>query len=255
MTATAAKPGFQATQRAFAAYIRHPDGSPLPPGVEEHRMRIYARLFYNNVESFLAETFRVLRKVLGSAPWHALVRDFLRRHRAASPYFSQIPEEFLEYLGNADDAERPPAPPFALELAHYEWVRLALKLAADADCAYDDVPLRADDALMLSPHAWPLRYAYPVSRIGPNHQPLTPPAKPTFLIAYRDRDDNVRFLASNATTLRLLQLLGDQPCPRDCFQALAKETGKTADALADAGMAALNRLHEQDIVLRRTPDA
>ena len=214
-------------------------------------MRVYARLFYNNVESFLAETFRVLREVLGTAPWHALVRDFLRRHRAISPYFSQIPEEFLEYLGDSDDAERPPAPPFALELAHYEWVRLALKLAADADSASDDVPLCADDILVLSPLAWPLRYAYPVNRIGPNHQPHAPPAKPTFLIAYRDRDDNVRFLASNATTLRLLQLLGDELSPRDCFQALAKETGKPADELAHAGMTALNRLHEHDIVRRR----
>ena len=251
MSASATTSGFQATQRAFAAYIRHPNGSPLPPGVEAHRMRLYARLFYNNVESFLAETFRVLRQVLGADPWHALVRDFLRRHRAASPYFSQIPEEFLEYLGNSSDAERPPAPPFALELGHYEWVRLALKLAADADCAYDDIPLSANDALVLSPLAWPLRYAYPAHRIGPNHQPHAPPAKPTFLIAYRDRNDDVRFLNSNATTLRLLQLLGDEPSPSNCFQALAEETGKPADALARTGMAALNRLHERDIVLRQ----
>ena len=251
----AADGGFQTTQQAFAAYIRDPKHSLLPPGVDERRMRVYVRLFYNNVESFLAETFRVFRAIANDAAWHALVRDFLRRHRATSPYFSQIPEEFLEYLGNEDDAARPSTPPFALELCHYEWVRLALKLAADADCDHDDDPLTAVDEVVVSPLAWPLRYAFPVDRIGPDHQPRTPPSRPTFLIAYRDRADRVRFLASNAPTLRLLQLIADELPLRACFQTLASETGTRPEDMARTGMAALNRLHAQDIVLRRASPA
>lgn len=253
--ATASAPGFQATQRAFAAYIRNPDGSPLPPGVDERRMGVYARLFYNNVESFLAETFNVLRAITSDAAWRTLVRDFLRRHRATSPYFAQISEEFLAYLGNADDAERPATPPFALELCHYEWLRLALKLAPDAPCVFDDTPLTVDDAVVVSPLAWPLRYAYPVNRIGPEHQPDAPPAQPTHLIAWRDRRHEVRFMATSATTLRLVQLLGTDDTPRACFTALATETGAAVADLSRTGMAALNRLHEQDIVLRPSPAA
>ena len=244
---------FQTTQRTFAAYIRDPKRNPLPSGVDERRMRVYARLFYNNVERFLAETFRVLRKITSDADWHALARDFLRRHRATSPYFSQIPEEFLEYLGDPDDRARPAVPPFALELCHYEWVRLALRLAADADCVYDDVPLSADDAVVVSPLAWPLRYVYPVHHIGPDNQPDAPPAQPTFLIAHRDRKDRVRFAAATATTLRLLQLIGEGRPLRDCFAALASETGGRRDDLMHKGMAALNDLHERDVVLRTTP--
>ena len=255
MSAARAAPGFQDTQRAFAAYIRHPRRCPLPPGVDERQMRVYARLFYNNIERFLAETFRVFRAITSNAAWRALVRDFLHRHRAASPYFSQIPEEFLEYLGNTEDADRPPTPPFALELCHYEWVRLALKLAPDADCAYDDVPLGVDDAVAVSPLAWPLRYAFPVQRIGPAAQPDAPPARPTFLIAWRDRHDDVRVTASTATTLRLLQLLGEERPLRACCELLATETGAPADQLARRALAALNGLHKRDIVLRRTPPA
>lgn len=249
----AAEHGFQAAQRAFAAYIRDPNGSPLPPGTSERRMRVYARLFHNNVESFLAETFAVLRAITPDAAWRALVRDFLRRHRATSPYFAQVPEEFLAYLGNADDAKRPATPPFALELCHYEWLRLALKLAPDADCAFNEVPLAPDDALVASPLAWPLRYAYPVERIGPDYQPQTPPAQPTHLIAWRDRRHCVRFMATSATTLRLLQLLGHAKTPRACCAELAEETGADPDALSRRGMAALNRLHEQGILLRARP--
>lgn len=249
----AAEHGFQAAQRAFAAYIRHPDGSPLPPGTSERRMRVYARLFHNNVESFLAETFAVLRAITPDAAWRALVRDFLRRHRAASPYFAQMPEEFLAYLGNADDAKRPATPPFALELCHYEWLRLALKLAPDADCAFDEVPLAPDDTLALSPLAWPLRYAYPVERIGPDYQPNAPPAQPTHLIAWRDRHHRVRFMATSATTLRLVQLIGKAHTPGTCCAELARETGADVEALSRRGMAALNRLHEQDVVLRARP--
>ena len=76
-------------------------------------MRIYARLFYNNVESFLANAFRVFRSITDDEQWHALVRGFLRGHRAESPYFSHIPEEFLQYLS---DSSRQ-----AEALAHSPW--------------------------------------------------------------------------------------------------------------------------------------
>ena len=246
-------PRFQTAQRAFAAYIRHPERHPLPPGVPERRMRVYARLFYNNVESFLAETFTVLREIIPAAAWRALARDFLHHHRATSPYFSDIPQEFLEYLGSTPGPARPRLPPFALELCHYQWVGLALRFAADADCVFDDNPVAVDDALTVSPLAWPLRYDYPVDRIGAAHQPAAPPGEPTFLVARRDREGAVGFVAVNAITMRLLQVLAEGRTPRVCFNTLATETGMAVGDVARAGLRALNRLHEQDIVLRRTP--
>ena len=247
---------FQATQRAFAACIRQPETRP-PPGVNAKRMRLYARLVYNNVESFLAETFRVFRKITSDAAWRALVRDFLQRHRATSPYFHQIPEEFLEYLANPETAAtRPTTPPFALELCHYEWVRLALRFAPDAtDCVFDDEPAADTDALVLSPLAWSLRYAYPVTAIGPGNQPEAPPSEPTYLVAYRDRHHRVRFMASDAVTARLLRLIDEGRRPAECFQTLAQEIGGDANTIELAGRKALARLRANDIVARPTANA
>ncbi len=242
-------PPFQAPQREFAAYIRDPRHTALPAGIEERRMAIYARLFYNNIESFLASTFQVFHKLIGDERWHALVRDFMRQHRAESPYFSHVPEEFLEYLGTP--ARRgPEVPAFALELCHYEWVELALDLAPDAGVVFDDDPIAVGDMLALSPLAWPLQYAFPVQRIGPDCQPTAVADEPTCLIGYRDRHDRVRFMVSNAATTRLLQLLVEDGDSRRCLSKIAAELGGALAGIEQFGLTILNRLHRHDIVVR-----
>lgn len=246
---------FQEVQSVFAAYIRDPDRHPMPAGIEERRMRIYAGLFYNNIESFIAKTFPVFRDITDDDTWHLLMREFISRHRAESPYFSHIPEEFMQYLDGRTKARAKsadaPLPPFALELCHYEWLEMALDMAPDADCEFDDEPVGPDDDLALSPLAWPLRYAYPVRRIGRDFQPSRPPDSPTWLIGWRNRDDRVRFMASNAATIRLLQLIDEQHSNRDALNIVAKELGASPKRVAETGLAILNRLHGHDIVVHR----
>ena len=53
-------------------------------------MNVYANLVYQNIENFLAGTFRVARRILSDAQWDAMVRDFIHRHVSGSPYFRQI---------------------------------------------------------------------------------------------------------------------------------------------------------------------
>ena len=217
-------------------------------------MRIYARLFYDNIESFIAKTFPVFRDITDDEVWHRLVRDFIRHHRAESPYFTQICEEFMQYLDErmrSEASETPSIPPFALELCHYEWVEMALDLAPDADCEFDDDPVEPADRLALSPLAWPLRYAYPVRDIGREHQPSSPPDAPTWLIGWRDRDDRVRFMASNAVTIRLLKLIDEGSSNRDAFKTIAAEIGAPPARVRETGLATLDRLHGHGIVVRR----
>ena len=242
---------FQQVQREFAAYIRNPGRNRLPAGVETRRADIYVRLFYNNIESFLARTFRTMRRIADDAAWHGVVRGFLDSHRAESPYFSRIPEEFLAYLATLPRRSTKQLPPFALELCHYEWVKSALALAPDADLPKDDKAIEADDRLAVSPLAWPLRYAYPVRRLGPDFQPATAPPQATHLIAYRDRRHDVRFISSNAATMRLLELLGERESVRGCFEAIAAELDAPLAAIERFGLATLRRLQEHDIVHRR----
>ena len=56
-----------------------------------------------------------------------MIRAFLHGIRCHTPLFPEIPREFLQYLQDAA-ADHPDDPPFALELAHYEWVEIALDL-------------------------------------------------------------------------------------------------------------------------------
>ena len=229
-----AEPNFRQTQYAFAAHIRDPGRHPAPPDVSPERMAMYCELFRNNIQSFIGSGFPVLKQVLDEARWLALVEDFFSRHRSKTPYFSDFPEEFLAFLsderaGHADD------PPFLLELAHYEWVELALSLAAgEAPAACADLqrdPLAC--VIALSEVAWPLAYRFPVQRIGRDFQPAEPPAEPTCLAVYRDRDDAVRFLELNPVTFRLLQRLEEEgPAPAaDCLRRIAGELGHAEPGL------------------------
>jgi uncharacterized protein len=119
---------FQETQLAFAKHLRAPDLYPAPLDIENRRMQIYRELIYNNIENLVAVVFPVLRSLLPDKQWHAIMRDFIHKHQCHSPYFLEISQEFLQYLMQ----ERKPQetdPPYLIELAHYEWMELALDVS------------------------------------------------------------------------------------------------------------------------------
>jgi len=243
---------FQELQYAFAAHIRDPEHAPAPK-LEDRRLQVYRELFFNNLSSTLGSTFPVLRRILDEARWEALIRDWLRTHRAETPLFSELPEEFLTYLQSEYDPD-PTDPPFLLDLAHYEWVELAVDIQDDEP---DWVRIDAQGDLLagrpvLSPLAWPLAYTWPVHRIGPDFQPQEPPSIPTFLIVYRDLQDDVQFMEINAVTARLLELIGeadDSDTGQRLLERIAENTGQASESLLAAGREALETLREKGIIL------
>ena len=205
-------------QRDFAARIRQPEAQPLLPGITRERMAIYEELFFNNVASLVSGAFPVLRAVLGAERWQSLLRSFLAEHRAATPYFLEISQEFIGWLQQGYRAE-PQDPPFMLELAHYEWVELALDVS--------DAPLPAHG---WSPLAWPLAYRWPVQMIGADHCPAQPPPEPTCLLVWRDRQDQVRFMQLAPFAYQLaLRLQAGEP-PMQALLGLATAHGLAADS-------------------------
>lgn len=240
-------------QLRFAAHLRDPDNVAPPHDVEDRRMRVYRELFFDNVASLLAGVFPVLERILGPGRWRRLVRDFYRDHRCHTPLFLEVSQEFLAYLGE-ERAAAADDPPFLYELAHYEWVELALSVdEAEPDEARVDP---AGDLLagvpVLSPLAWPLAYRYPVHRLAPEFQPTEPPAEQSFYVACRDRSDEVRFLHANAVTLRLIELLRQHPgrTGRAQLDALAEELPQVdRAALLAGGAATLRDLRAADVVL------
>ena len=92
------EPEFQRLQRSFAAHLRDPERHPAPSGIEERRLTVYRQLFFNNINGFLEKGFPVLHSLYDEAGWRRLVRTFFDQHACASPYFLDIPEEFVTFL-------------------------------------------------------------------------------------------------------------------------------------------------------------
>lgn len=229
-------------QLELTRHLRDPQHVAAPSGIEDRRLAIYRDLLFNNIESLLGGNFPVIRRLLGDVHWKALVRAFYRDHRSQTPLFPEIAREFLRYLESQPRLD----PPFLLELAHYEWVELALQIseARAGDAAHDAEGDLLDGAPVLSPLAWPLAYRWPVHRLGPEHQPDAPSATPTLLLLRRESDGNVRFSELSPLAFRLLARLGEEPAlsGREQLQALAQEAGLPAD---DAFIAQGRQLLEQ----------
>jgi uncharacterized protein len=242
---------FKSKQNEFAAYIRDPEKNPAPADVKKQRMDMYRELFFNNIEGFLSGNFPVLRNILDDAQWFALAQDFFAKHSCKSPYFSQIPEEFLYYLQNerngSDDF------PFMLELAHYEWVEMALSIAKEEalDCSNSGPDNLLGQNIAFSPLAWQLAYQYPVHKIAPAFLPLEAPEKPTFLIVYRNKEDEVNFIEITPITYRLLEIIQEQEdqSAEDCLLQVARESNHPDPELIVAGgLQILKELAEKKII-------
>lgn len=197
--------GFQDKQYAFAAHIRDPENTLAPPGIEDRRMAIYRRLFFNNLYNLLGTFFPVLRKISSDEQWHHVIREFMKVHRAKTPYFLQLPEEFLDFLQSEyhflDDDY-----PFLTELAHYEYAELALRVSTDENdmTGVDPAGDLLTDVPVKSTLAWAFAYHYPVHRISESYLPTEPSEQPAYLAIYRGSNDKVSFLELNAVTAALL---------------------------------------------------
>jgi hypothetical protein len=248
-------PDFMALQLAFAAHVRDPAADDFPAGVPAERMQVYVDLVFRNLETLLGSAFPVAKAVMGDTRWAALVREFLKVHPSGTPWFPEVSQEFLEFVGHLPDGA---VPGFLIELCHYEWVELGLDLAdvvlpQDVDV---DGDLRTA-VVVRSPLAWALTYAYPVHRIGPGHEPQEPGAQPTHLVVHRGVEERVRFMEVNDLTQRLLLLLDGTVTGAEALERLAAEAPPALrDSLVTAGPEILERLRSAGILLgtRRPPE-
>ena len=244
----------RAQQFALSRHLRDPAAAAAPAGIEDRRLAVYRELLYNNLQGLLAGNFPVIRRTLGDEAWHALVRAFYAGHRCHTPLFTEIGREFVRWLEQRVD-EGAALPPWLPELAHYEWVELALQIS-DAQPPVEVDPVDAsgadpgqvllDGIPVLSPQAWALAYRWPVHRIGPEHRPCEPPEQPTLLLVRRDAQGEVRFAQLSPLAFRLLELLdGATRSGRDCLRALAQEAGVDDEAFLDEGRGMLARMHDE----------
>lgn len=244
---------FKEKQYDFAAHIRDPENVAAPVGIESRRMAIYRKLFFNNLYNLLATFFPVIRKIHTETQWRRFIRGFMQHHQAETPYFLQLPQEFLAFLQNEFEAAEDDYP-FLLELAHYEYAELALSVSEEENNVEGIDP---DGDLLTgipvkSSLSWSFAYRYAVHRISPKFLPDEPETQPVYLALYRGTDDSVGFLELNAVTAALLDAIEvnpDNKTGEELLRALAAKINyPDADALVAHGVDALREMRQLEIL-------
>ena len=251
-------PEFQRKQYEFAAHIRDPEHVSAPRGIEDRRMAIYRDLFFNNLSSLLGNTFPVLKKIHTTPRWRRMIRLFMQRHEAQTPYFLQLPNEFLEFLQTGYEPDEDDFP-FLLELAHYEHAELVLSISE----AFNDLAGVDPEGDMLagvpvkSVLAEVFAYAFPVHRISPAFLPAEAPEQPTFLAVYRRADDEIGFMELNPVTAALIEAIDNNTggaSGEQLLQELAVATNyHDAEAFVRHGAAAMEEMRQKEILTGARP--
>ena len=240
-------PEYQRLQLQFANYIRDPERNSVPAGIEQRRMDIYKRLFFNNLESFCTKAFKLFRPFVDDTQWNGLIRDFMRKHPCTSPYFKDIPIAFVEYLGTSDLLIA--KFPFIREMCHLDAMRMQLRLAPDATQSRDLDTKEQTTCLWLSPTVRLLSYEWPVHKLTPSTWNGKKPKQPTWLVAFRDRKDQVDVLVTNAYTFRMLEILEDARSLTVLSAQLSREYNVPQKALRKKLLPTIQALQKKGILL------
>lgn len=237
---------FQQFQYELGRHLRDPRQHPRPAGVPTRRVRIYGELLFNNLTGFLDACYPVTRAVLGERRWRRLNRAFFRETRCQTPWFREIPREFLAWLNAANEI---PLPPWLYELVHYEWVELALDVMDVETPIHEAHGDLLGGVPVLAPALMNLAYDWPVQCIGPAYRPRK--LKQTYLLVFRDQDDAVRFIELNPVSARLVSLLAEgRHSGRDACLHVAREIGHPdPPAVVPHGAALLEQLRGAGAIL------
>lgn len=197
---------FQQIQQDFVRYLRSPDHCEKPQDILQERLDVYRELLFNNVSGFVSSAFPVLKSLYTEQAWQQRLQLFFSGYRCENPFFLSIAQSFLDFLQHQYQLQSDD-PVFMLELAHYEWLELDLATRkAESGLAILDLK---HQALQLSELASVQAYHYPVHQICLEFQPTE--AEASFLLIYRNSDDEVKFIALNQLTTLLLQVLAQLP--------------------------------------------
>ena len=235
-------------QLEFTNKMRHPDKN----GTGKARITVYQELVRGTLDEVLENAFPITHQLLDESHWQNLLNDFIAHHHAKTPLFLKIPEEFIQFL--KIERQSTSDPKFLFELAHFEWVELALDIAPDKtndSKTNRDIDL-LNEAPLISPLAQLLCYQYPVHKINKDFVPENPSDELNHLIAYRNRQDEVKFMEINPITARLVEILYN-PYQLTGKQALIQISNEinhpNPGQIIKKGAETLYKLHKEDVIL------
>lgn len=241
--------------RVLSAHLRDPAQQPCPDNFDFAAAKLYRELLVGNFDAALRACFPLWIKSMGDTQYDYWRDSFIAEHACRSPLFRQIPDEFLAYLTTHQNA-LVAILPYALELAHFEWLELALGVA-EADLIPHPTEAQGDpwrcEAVLNPVHAL-VQYQYPVQRLAhatwidpPDLEPQT-----TSLLVYRDPQNTVQVIELDDLGLRILATLGAAPTSGQNILAQWQEDGllvENANAVGESIRDFLQRMLQMGVLL------
>lgn len=235
----------RAFQLSLGKYLRDPVHESSPPDLPPRRLKVYEELLFNNLCGFIDSCFPVCKNLTDDGVWKELCRSFFREWRSQTPYFHEIPQEFLSFLEKSDWPEK--LPPWFSELALYEWVELRLETQTSAltnPQSQHAGLITASDLIMN------LAFNWPVHKIGPGFKPDQ--AEHTFLVVIRNKIHQINFIEINAATSLLINISQQETLPRE---ALINQVGTALrcpvdDNFSDYANQIINDLISHEVLIQ-----
>lgn len=166
---------------AFAKPLLNPE-LPPPMGLKAWngsdpaaRYAVYRNNVVVSLSDALADTFPVVRQLVGEAFFHAMAREFACQHPPSSPVLAHYGEGFVEFIAHFESAS---SVPYLADVAQLEWAYVRAFHAADASSlpAHALAELLAhperlnDTRLLFSPPVRLIRSRFAVVSIWRAHQ-------------------------------------------------------------------------------------
>jgi uncharacterized protein len=246
---------FQRYQIAFTAHIRNPHANKKPVGVVDARMAVYREIVFTNLVNSVSTCFPVCRQILGNTAWEILVRQFFSQHQATTPLFREIPQQLVQFMQSREEN-----PLFIKQLAHYEWVELAVASLPTATQKLSKATNLMQEVPIFAPHML-LEYDFAVHQISKKNQPKANPksnaksnpklSEKTYLLVYRNVDFVVKFIELNAMTFQLLNIIEQNNMPAEpALMRLAEHVPQLApEIILKFGAETLQDLVNQGAIL------
>lgn len=176
-----------AQQQTFTRHVR--DGVEGNLGtMPASRMAVYRRLVKGNIEAYLAKVLKQTVACLGEEKWQEALTAFLARAEMTSPYYRDLPAEFITWAATQTWVD---FPLYWLELAHFEALQIALVFAPDVTAQSWLQPCAVGG------------YTHPV-QAWKEAQDM--PTATTFVCVFRDQADKVKWLPISPLQARFIEL-------------------------------------------------
>lgn len=177
-------------QNRFVKYIRNPIVENRVIGVDLERVSVYTEIVFNNIYETISATFPISIKMLGSKKWKKLIRGFMVDYHCLTPYFKELPYEFIKYL----KLNKKRLPLHIIDLMHYEWLELFIYMHEDIIVNKSSSVDFFNEIIVLNPILVLGRYDFAVHKMY-SDAPII--KTPTNMIVYRKIDLSVGFIEVN----------------------------------------------------------